>query len=220
MYTTSQIVQRIKLQAPEWSSLGDRGLIAIINEVDHVMMEADIDHNVVIDSSTGLPPYLATTAGIRNYECPSDCRKVADLYFEDTSINAERSSRYGERDTAMFLDREFFSEPITARRRMVSSAGVVQPATVTFVDDPGTTAKIYHLKYWRQSTDIVSVNIQPNVAPEFHWLLIDGVLARVQPIQYGAENPWLAWMERMKELYWGEMNDNPPKRSQVATRPC
>lgn len=214
------MIQRIKLQAPEWSTLGDRGLLALINEVDHLMMNADIEHNVVINAATGFPPFLATTGGTRQYNCPDDCRKVATVFFEDFNIYTDRSRRYGERQTLMFLDQEFYEEPVVSRRRTINSDGTTQNATVTFRDNPGATTEVYYLKYYRLMTDITSVNIQPNVPPDYHYLLIDGVLARIQPIQYGKENPWLAWVERMKAEFWGEMNYNPPRYNKLHVRPC
>jgi len=214
VYTTSQIVERIKLQAPDWSSVGTQGLVSIVNEVNRVMMGSDIDHMVVIDSATGLPPFLSTTDGTLHYDCPSNCRKVASVFISSND-NHNTYDKYGPYQRITYQDKMFYEVPITSRRISLSSA-----ATVTFRDNPGATTSKYYLKYYREPTSISSINIQIDVPPDAHPLFIDGVLARIAPIQYGKVNPWLDWLDRMKMEFWQEMNDNAYKNVLSTVRPC
>ena len=229
MLTTSQIVERVKMQASDWSTVGDQGIIPIINEVDQFMNDADIDHMIYVDpANDGLPPYLRTVADTHQYSIPTNlvtsghptARKLASIFIEkdDLTNDMYRTTKFYR--VTSFRGDEYYEVLVTPRRQTVSSAGVVTEPTITFPFDPGTTADQYYVKYWRKAHDVVSVNIQPNTVPEFHHLLVDGVLARIQPIQYGSTNPWLEWINRMKIEYWGEMNYNPPRAIQTMTRPC
>lgn len=214
MYTTSQIVERVKLQAPDWSTVGVQGILSIVDEVNRLMIGADIDHMIYVDSSTGMPPYLTTTDGTYQYDCPSNCRKVSSVFI-DGSDRYETYDEYGAYQRTFWRGKEFYEVPVTSRRRGLSSY-----ATITFRTNPGTTTDRYYLKYWIEPTSITSVNVQIDVPPDFHYLFVDGVLARIQPIQYGKVNPWLEWKERMEMEFWQEMNDNPPQNSHSPIRPC
>lgn len=217
--TTSQIVQRILTQAPEWSPEGPRGILAVLNEVDLRMNEADIDQMLFIDSATGLPPFLATTSGTRFYELPTTCRKVQDIFIHprDLTNDMYRYDKYYREK--WYNGVRYYSIYNTSRRRSISAAGVVTAANITFPFNPGTTTEMYYSSYYRQPHEITSVNIQPNTLPAFHHLLTDGVFARIQYLQYGKEDLWLSWEQRMKMEYWSEMNDNLPHEP-ITSRPC
>jgi len=215
MPTTSQLIERIKMQAPNWSTLGTRGVLSVISEVNGKMMNYDIDHAYYIDPATGFPPYLTTTATILKYDCPSNCRKVADVLV-DASRFGQGYDDYGAYKQKVFQDKVFWSIPVTARRRVNDNA----LASVTFRSDPDTTTDKFYLLYFKQATAITGPNIQVDVPEEFHDLLLDGCVARIVPLQYGDENPWLSWIERLKTEFWSEINYNPPQVHRIARRFC
>lgn len=215
MYTTSQMVQRILVIASDWNVSGERGVLPVINEVNHIMMAGDIDHAIRIDAATGRYPVLATTSGTFQYNCPDDCRKVADVLIEEVDQYSSYDDSFDYQPVKVWGEDFYSIRNVTSRLRSITAN-----ATVTFPADPGTTTSRYYLKYWINPTTISSTSIQPDVPPDFHHMLIDGVVARIQPIQYGREDPWQSWLERMKMEFWGAMNYNPPQNLICPRRFC
>lgn len=215
MPTTSQIVQRVLMHANDWSVDGERGVLPIINEVNNVMMSGNTDHAIQIDSTTGRYPYLDTTAGTLQYDCPDDCRKVASVMVEASRQYENHNTNFAySRERVWGIDFYVVSNVMSRLRTLATNA------TVTFPADPGDTSDYYYLKYWVEPTNIQSINQQVDVPEEFHHLLIDGCVARVQPIQYGRPDPWMAWVERMKMEFWSEMNANYPRNVLRQRRYC
>lgn len=215
MYTTSQIVERVLLLASEFSAGGVRGVLPVVNEINHLMMGADIDDTVVIDAATGTWPVLATTSGVFQYDCPDNCRKVADILISEENRSSTYNEDFHYRQVVSHGQSYYSIRNVITRRRKTN-----QNATITFPANPGTTTDLYLLKYYVQPTTISSVNIQIDVPPDFHPLFIDGCVARIQPIQYGRPNPFVEWQERMKMEFWAEMNDNKPVEVLRPRRPC
>jgi hypothetical protein len=195
------------MQAREWGVTGDRGILFAIDLVNTKMMSGNFDAQIFIDPTTGLPPTMATTAGTFHYTLPANVRKLACVMFEALDAG-DTYDRYGQYEQIIFNGVQYHISPGTAR-----PATPTQAVTFTFRSDPGTHTDRYLTKYWIDPTRIASVYIQPDVPSKYHDLLVDGVLARIQPVQYGKQNPWLEWLERMKLEFWGEMNYNPPQRS-------
>jgi len=217
MYTLSQMVELAKIQASEWGNYGDRGLIPIANEINMVMMGKDIDHAVVVDESTGMPPFLETTAETQQYDCPSNCRKVASVFYEAEDAS-DTYDEYGAYQTTVWRGKRFYIKPTTSRRYIDPN----RLATVTFRTDPGTTTEKYYLKYYLLPTTLLTTNgnTEPDVPWEFRGLMLDGIIARIKPMQYGDESPWLTWLQRLEAEFWGELNYNPPENNLMRSRPC
>lgn len=214
MYTTSQVVERLKLQATNWSTAE---LLPIVNEVNNEMMRGDFEHSIVIDSTTGLPPALATTSGVYEYDAPDDCRKIADVLveYDYNRGNFQPFDNYGNWTPSAWRGRRFYSVPGTSRRRTLTAN-----ATYTFRDNPATTTDMYLIKYWKEPTSITSVNTQIDVPPEFQLVFLDGCIFRTRALMYGKYDEWNAWLERMKMEFYGDMNNNPPMNKLTTLRPC
>lgn len=205
MFTTSQMIQQAQIVAPDWNIEGNKGLLPIFNMINWMMNAHDLKNMWVLNSSTGLPPYLATTASQFEYQAtiPTTCRKVSKVFI---STSDEGYDSYGTYDRNIFRNREFFEVPITAYPKSPQGN-----AKVVFRDDPGTTTSYYYLLYYKEPTTISSVATQPDTPSEFHDLMIDGMISRLNYIQHGRMEEWLGWKERLQTEYWEQMNDQPYK---------
>ena len=162
-------------------------LLLETNEIQKLIYAQSNKQIRVVDPTTGLPPFLATTATVHDYDCPADCRRTIAIFTRDfVGSNRQNSNdgynryRYGQ----LF----YFNQPITARDR---TPGTV--ATVTFTNDPGTTTDVFFHFYEAAPPELTSESI-PLFLPEKHHLkLIDGVLARVRSEKFGAESEWFNW---------------------------
>jgi len=213
MYTTSQIAELVAMQASEWSKVGPRGTVTIINAVNREMKSGNVQANEVVDSTTGLPPLLTTTGGTFQYDLPDNCRQLKTVFFDGN--NGSGYDEYGVYRSHPYAGKSYLEVPVTARRK----TNTVN-ANLTFRTDPGTTTDKFYTQYWMEPTNIVSLSIQHDIEPNYELLLIDGCISRVQYIQYGDASPWLQWVERMRLEYWGDMNNNPPSESYTPPRPC
>lgn len=215
MYTTSQIAQQVLVTASDWNVSGERGVLPVINEINRMMMGANIDHAVRISAATGRYPTLDTQDSVMQYDCPDDCRKVADVLVQANEQYNAYNARFDYQRTQVWGLNFYSIRNITSRLKSLSAN-----ATVTFPDNPGDTTGYYYLKYWIEPTNIQSINQQVDVPPDWHWMLVDGVVARIQPKQYGKPDPFIAWREQMKMEFWGEMNANYPRPILKARRYC
>ncbi len=206
MPSTRVLVTRAMNIARGWNRDGARGILPILDEVNNYMMSKDAEVNVVINSSTGQPPYLATTSGTRQYSMVDSCRKVASVY----QLRAEDNyTDTGFDDTGLFpyatwRGKEYFEIPVTTRPKTRSTN-----ALVIFRENPGTTTTRYFLKYYIEPTEITSESVELDVVEKYHHLVLDGVLARVRQIEYGEQDQWQMWRDRVSIEYWDEMNENP-----------
>ena len=75
MYTTRQIAELISLQASEWTKLGTRGTLPIIDAVNREMKSGNVQANEYVEPTTGLPPLLTTTAGTFQYDLPDNAQR-------------------------------------------------------------------------------------------------------------------------------------------------
>ena len=212
MPSTSAIVSRIQELAHGWNRTGTRGILPLLDDVNRYMVGHDSETNVPLSSSTGLFPYLVTTAGTFEYDAPSDCRKVAKvLVLSSASRGYDKWSSY-ERVT--YQGTQFLAVPVRTRPKNRND-----DAKIYFRSDPGSTTETYYLKYYKSPTAISSVNVNLDVPDEYHDLVIDGVIARIRQIEYGEQQQYLIWRnERVSNEYWQETNDNADTTSMMNLR--
>lgn len=198
MPATRELIVRALEMCHGWNTSGSRGLLPIFDEINRYMVSHDCERNILIDSATGLPPYLTTVAGTFAYDLPATYRKLKSIFIDTDEDNYDS---YGLFEVYKFKEKEFFYIPVTSRPKTLSTN-----ATVTFRDDPGATTAKYFLEGYRACTSIGSIDVELDTEEEFHDLVLDGVLARVRSIEFGDQQQWMAWRERVSFEYWAEMN--------------
>lgn len=215
MPSTRVLVTRSMNVARGWNRDGAKGILPILDEINRYMMSKDAGVNVIINSSTGLPPYLATTSGTRQYTMVDSCRKVASVY----QLRAEEGySDTGYDDAGLFPyatwgGKEYFEIPVTTRPKTRNSN-----ALVIFRENPGTTTTRYFLKYYNEVREISSESVDIDVPEKFHDLVLDGVLARIRQVDYGELGQWQTWRDRVAMEYWDEANENPYRNTLTPIR--
>ena len=174
------------------------------------MIENDCDNNVILDSSTGRPPYLVTTDGTRQYSLGDDYRKVAMVFMEtqDVDYTEERNYRRAE-----WLGVEVLEIDVQTRPRTRTTA-----PQIYFPFDPGDTTEKYLVKAYRNATNISSASIDLDVEDRWHDLVIQGALSWIRQEQYGIGD-WKEWRYvLMPNEYWDEKNANPTLQTMMTRR--
>ena len=232
MPSTQELIAELQQAAPGWPTEGARGLLYNLNECHRFMMSQDTERNVVIDPTTGRPPVVATTNNTFQYDAPDDCRRVWKIGIDAYEIaNSGWFYQYYNRNRVSSPLREFsFREhlyymiPISATPALPPTVnGVARPATYTFVYNPTDVTvpanQPYHLFYFALPDDITSTTVQPQVEEQFHWMLIDGVLARIGKKEYGADDNYIYWRENIvKKYYNNEQNKGQTRTKHVRPR--
>jgi len=114
-----------------------------ISEFHYEVLTQNNLQRVKIDPSTGFPPYLVTTAGTYQYDCPSDCYQTAAVFAEESVRRVTGNRPNAMEKTYYFSQRYYFGIRINSRDALSDTA-----ATVTFIDDPGTTTEKYYHHYY------------------------------------------------------------------------
>lgn len=173
----------------------------ILNEISLIVFSDNTIRVEKIDTATGMPPYLVTIDGTRHYNCPSDCRETAAIFIEDP-----------QRQYTPSQDKGFYTEYIFRGQRYYKVAATQQPAlinqlaTVTFVDNPGTTTQHFFHHYFIKHTDITDESIQLPFPQEVHYLLRDAALQMVKGENYSAGLGNVSPLEKIKSMIRNKMN--------------
>jgi hypothetical protein len=132
-------------------------------------------------TSTGMPPYLATTVDVYEYDCPADCRETEAIFcIRTSSIRSDIGRLVEPYGTYLYNNKEYIKVPIMTR-----SASISAVAKIYFKNNPGTTATTYFHSYYIKPTAISSEEIQLTIPEEKHWLLRKAVVALFTTEGYG-----------------------------------
>ena len=216
MPSTREISRQILQQAHGWQVDGARGVLPYINEIHRYMVAHDSETNVYIDPATGLPPYLTTVDGTRQYTMADNVRKIASVFFDESvPMDYGDAVNYDNYGNYLWIKGTRYREVKAGSRPKNRSSN----ATITFQFNPGTTTDIYFTKYYIVPTEITSVSIDLDIPDEYHDLVVDGVVARIRAVQYGNNDTYLMWRnERVPNEYWLETNENPNKDDLIPLR--
>jgi hypothetical protein len=185
MPTTAQNVAWLHLRNPKYSAAQ---ILEFLNEVHMNCVHQEIDYFTYRDPTTGLPPYLVTTAGVYTYDCPDNCRKTSKVFLHGEKgwrggyhYHLERSREHG--DEFMFDNRFYTSLPNIIQRD--AYADVL--ATVTFGGhyDPGTHSNRYHHLYYIKANQILTIDDQMQLPDELHFGIRKAISAYMATEDYG-----------------------------------
>jgi len=151
-----------------------------LNELQLIVYSENMMQNSKIDPATGMPPYLVTTAGQFQYDCPADCRETLGIFWESARNGYTASNIRGESTYYQYKQSSYRMEPVTSRNALADTL-----ATVTFLNDPGDTTERFFHDYTIRPTFISSESIQLDIPEELHYLMRKAVIAVLSTENYG-----------------------------------
>jgi len=185
---TRQVVEYVRQRASGFTA---QMVLDLLDHVHKVVLSRGLAQNYVLDGTTGLPPYLATTDGTYTYDCPTDCLRTEAICTE-SAVGYSKYNYGGKQRYYMFNGSQYYALPI---RQVDATAGSL--ANVTFVDyNPGDTTTTYLHLYTPKPTDLTSVNVEMQVPERYALDMAHGVIALIRAQKYGADMEYEAWMQR------------------------
>jgi len=199
MPTTRQNIGFLKDLLPNYSR---EQILARYNEVHRIVYSSDSEQFIYIDPSTGLPPYLATTAGVYSYTAPSNCRRTLFVYTRDQQYrNLSRQRPIGPRREYYFSNRGYHEVPV----RTVDRTAGTDP-TVIFEQDPGTSTDKYLHLYTIEPNEIETLEDELQIPEHLHYLVRDIVVQMFASEEYGVTERKHVDLERGFRKIRSEMN--------------
>jgi hypothetical protein len=171
-----------------------------IDEVQKIVYSQNSFQTMKIES-TGMPPYLVTTQGVYEYDCPSDCRVAAAVFSIEQARGYQRSRVMGPRREYFYRGRGYVPANVEVRPATIENV-----AKVYFREDPGTTTEKYFLPYYIKPNDIGDENVQLVLPEHLHWRLREAVVAMLTSEEYGESERETKIMERTIKKIRGELN--------------
>jgi len=171
VYNIDRIIERV----PDQSRAT---ILDVMDEIQTIIYSQDCLQTQKIES-TGYPPYIVTTDGIYEYNCPSDCRRTAAVF----TLNPRRRSRIrpiGPRREYYFRDRGYYKVNVRTK-----DANIDDLAVLWFDDDPGDTTETYYHLYYIKPTPLEDETINLTLPEEVHWLVRKAVIAMFTTEEYG-----------------------------------
>lgn len=178
MPTTSYNITMIKNACGSFSR---EQILEVLNELQMVVFSENTMRVEKIDTATGMPPFLATVAGIRHYTCPSDCRETAAIFVQNPKEGYSPTQDKGLFTEYIWRTNNFYR--VAAHQQ---SATINQSATVTFIDDPGATTDKYYHNYLIKHTNLTSEKQQLLLPEEVHYVMRDGVIQMLRGELYSS----------------------------------
>lgn len=201
MPTTSYNVTQIKNVLGNYSRTQ---ILDTLNEVHQIVMSDNNEQNKKIDSTTGMPPFLVTTAGIRQYDCPVDCREVSAVFCKK-NFNNYNIGNINDINTINtyynYRNTYFYRMAVTSTVALYNDL-----ATVTFINDPGSTTDVYYLEYFTKPIAITSESIQMQIPEEGHYLVRKLVIAMLSDENYGDTMIYIQLMDKLKRMVKNRLN--------------
>jgi hypothetical protein len=201
MPTTSYNVAQIKNVIGNYTTAQ---ILDALNEVHQIVMSDNNEQNKKINPATGMPPYLVTTAGTRQYDCPADCREVSAIFCKK-NFNSYNIGSINDINTI----NTYYNYRGTVFYRMAVTSTVAlynDLASVTFINDPGSTTDVYYLDYFVKPLIISSVSVQMKIPEEGHYLVRKLVIAMLSDENYGDTMAYIQLMSKLKQLVKNRLN--------------
>ena len=151
-----------------------------LNEFLQMVYAGSSVQSEAIDPTTGMPPYLTTVQGTRHYDLGADVRETIAVFTErpqrgySSLRNRSYPTDYYYRSVG-YIKVAVRSQPATVNTN----------ATLTFVDDPGSTTDNYFHQYYKRYTPILTEDTQIPLPEETHWKMREGVIAMLGAEDYG-----------------------------------
>lgn len=146
----------------------------------------DCEQTCGYDPATGMPPYLVTTAGTFEYDCPADCKRVRAVFYEGRTPYGTYglNERYGlnkPRDQYYYFQRREYQK-VNVR---TIDATYDEVAKVIFTADPGTSTTRYFLHYYKKPPEIGTLDDSLPFPDDAHYVFRKLVLTMYRTEEYG-----------------------------------
>jgi len=171
-YNVRMIQRRLPKESPEF-------IVQVLNEVQNYICSQD-SYQLEKITSTGLPPYIATTQGVYEYDCPADCRRTIAVFTQDYPRLFNRQRQVGPKREYYFRNKGYYKLNISTRDATEETV-----AKIYFQEDPGTTTNKYFHHYYVKPVDISDMSIQLTLPPHVHFMLRDAVVSLLTSDEYG-----------------------------------
>ena len=162
--TTEELCDAMVQQYNGWNYDGDHGVLRHLNTANTILASQDINLMLVLDDTTGTLPLLSTTSGTFAYNMATTVRKVSDVLvsLDDAVLNDYTTSvKRSYRNSIVIGGLMFARWPFVMKPQEYRSSSV--PAKVVFSENPGTTTDRFYLYEFKRPTQILSLNIQPDI---------------------------------------------------------
>jgi len=155
-------------------------ILSLMNELQEEVYQ-DVEQTLVLDTSTGMPPYIATTKDTYSYDCPEGCRRTAAIFTADPPRAYSRSGPIGHPKEYYFRGRGYYMLSVSSYDRQPDGTD----ATVVFRDNPGTTTDKYFHSYWRVVTELDTEDDQLLIPSWTHRLMRRAIIAELKSEDLG-----------------------------------
>lgn len=200
MPTTAYNVDRI-IDSTKQSSVEE--VLNALNEIQSAVYSEDTEQVLKVNSANGMPPYLETTDGQFQYDCPSDCRRTAMIFSESWPYPYSRTRVSLPDKTYYWKGRNYYTMPVSSTDALISADTL---ATVTFQLNPGTTTTKYYHAYYIKPTPITDISVELTIPDHMHWRLRQIVIKMLIADQSGAFDDFEKTMERQIRKIRSELN--------------
>jgi len=194
---TREILSYLQKKASQYTQTE---LLFLLDQIQKIVYSVVTAQTTVINEATGMPPFLVTTEGVFTYNCPANCLRTLAIFADNLT---------GYRQINSDVPLGYYNYSGTRYRGMrVKSTDAYRGhvATVTFLDNPGTTSTRYYHEYKLKPIDIDSANIQMQIPEQFHLDIVDGVLARIRDERFGDKGDWFYWKQNTMPGIVAELN--------------
>jgi len=183
-------------------------ILAAINEMVEIVYDQDMEQVIKIDSATGLPPFIVTSAGVYEYDCPSDCRRTARIFTETISgySTSARRSPWGE---YVYQGKSYYRVPIRSYDADVQDT----LAKVVFETDPGATTEVYYHQYYTKHVELTDESQSILLPSKVHYLVRRGALALLAGEDYGESGHGINMVDDVARRIRNTMNSGAQARS-------
>jgi hypothetical protein len=192
-YNVERILTRVRDQTPET-------ILDVLNEIQTIVYSQDCLQTQKI-GSTGMPPYIATTDAVYEYNCPADCRRTASIFSLSDALRRVNIRPVGPEKTYYYRNKGYMNVSAITRD---ATPGVL--GKIFFGDNPGTTTDVYYHLYFIKPTELTDVSVQLTLPDEVHWLLRKAVIAMFTSDEYGDNPQEEAIIERVARKIRNSLN--------------
>lgn len=155
-------------------------ILDVLNEMQMIIFDHPTMQNSKINPNTGMPPYLVTTQGVREYACPADCKETLSIFWEIPPRGYTSYPRRAMYSEYVYRGASYYKIAVNSKNALYDEL-----ATVTFVDDPGDSTDKYFHEYTTKPVSLTSEAIQLSIGEEVHYLLRQAVIAMLSTENYG-----------------------------------
>lgn len=195
--------QNITLIEGRISNYGRPEILAVLDELQKIIVEGDGTQRLrSVDVATGMPPTLTTVAGTRHYNCPANCQITAAVFTESPVAGYTAAQQRGTYGEYLYDGTRYLKWGLA----QVTEALLGEVATLTFVDDPGTTGGVFFHDYYLKVTPLDTELVELSLPEHTHFYLREGVIAILRGESYGPNGFDLDMIEKVARKVRNKLN--------------